>query len=290
MSENVCAGDSYDVEFSGGHKFRLYDRPGTFRVSRAGLALGDHLVGHLREHELGGRILDAGTGSGVIALLLRSMGATSIAATDICAAAVATARQNESENFGDSIVDFTHCDLFPGEETDSAPYDLIVFNPPGWRAPPGLLETELGEKFRSLNLDAMFYGDRVLLRFLQLLPEHLAENGRAIVGLNSLVGIADIIRRARAAHRSNNGPALHSQLLDRFEFPLMFYTDEWQEARASLVREFERGREEYAAHYVTRDDTIHWFYEITEMSVTPLPVPGGLPPLAGVAAHERTAG
>lgn len=261
-------GENYEVEFDRGHRFRLFDRPGTFRVSQAGLALGNHLVRNMREDEIGGRILDVGTGSGAIALLLRELGATSIAATDICESAVGTAAQNELENFGDSIVDFSHCDLFPrpAPGTDGR-FDLIVFNPPGWRTPPGFLEAGLAEKHRSLNLDAMFYGDSVVLRFLKLLPDHLTENGRAIIGLNSLIGIADIARRSRSAHQSRDGSTMHSRLLETFEFPLMFYTEEWLEARSYLLSEFERGREEYAATYVTKGDTIHWFYEITEVTV-----------------------
>lgn len=265
------AGETYDACFDLGHRFRLYDRPGTFRVSQASLALGDHLIHNLRESELAGRILDIGTGSGAIALLLRGMGATSVAATDISASAVSTAKQNELENFGDSIIDFCHGDLFPGSTAGHQElFDLIVFNPPGWRTPSELLKAELDEKHRSLDLEAMFYGDSVLLRFLQQLPEHLSDNGRAIVGLNSLIGIADIIEGSQSTHRPSGGFTIHSRLLERIEFPLFFYTDEWLEVRNSLLAQFERGRQEYAATYVTKGDTIHWFYEITEVTVKEL--------------------
>ena len=253
----------YDACFELGHRFRLYDRPGTFRLSQAGIALGDHLVRNLRPSEITGRVLDIGTGSGAIALLLRRMGATSVAATDISASAVATARQNELANFGDAVIDFRHSDLFPSPDNGHRTrFDLIVFNPPGWRTPSDRLKAKLDEKRHSLDLEAMFYGDSVLLRFLEQLPEHLADNGRAIVGLNSLIGIADIIGRG--------GSTLGSRLLERIEFPLFFYTDEWREMRSCLLAQFERGRREYAARYVTRGDTIHWFYEITEVTVPEL--------------------
>ncbi|MEU0544250.1 class I SAM-dependent methyltransferase [Nocardia sp. NPDC005978] len=261
----------YEAVFDGGHRFRLLDRPGTFRLSRAGLALGNHLRANLRPAEIGGRILEVGTGSGAIALLLRDMGATSIAATDICAAAVESARQHEVANFGDSIIDFEHCDLFPRNDSgENERFDLIVFNPPGWRTPPGLAESGLAELDGTLNLDAMFYGDSVVLRFLQQLPDHLTENGRAVIGLNSLIGIADIADRAASAHRARTGSAIHSRVLESCEFPLMFYTEEWARVREFLLTEFERGRREYAATYVTKGDTIHWFYEITEVTVEPL--------------------
>ncbi|GAA2425354.1 class I SAM-dependent methyltransferase [Streptomyces macrosporus] len=266
VSELAC--ETYEACFDLGHRFRLLDRPGTFRVSRAGLALGDHLVRNLRESEIAGRILEIGTGSGAIALLLRNMGAKSVTAIDISASAVSTAKQNELENFGDSVIDFWHGDLFPGSETGKEElFDLIVFNPPGWRAPSELLKAELDRKQSSLNLEAMFYGDSVLLRFLQQLPEHLADNGRAIVGLNSLLGISDIFDASRSTHRPRDKSTLHSRLLERIEFPLLFYTDEWLEMRNSLLAQFEQGRQEYAATYVTKGETIHWFYEITEVTV-----------------------
>jgi len=257
----------YEVAFDGGHRFDLADRKETFRVSQAGLTLGNHLVRNIREGELTGRILDIGTGSGAIALLLRAMGATDIAATDICATAVATAGQNEVRNFGASIIDFTHGDLFPDDADEGRPFDLIVFNPPGWRTPSARLQAVLDQRRGSLNLKSMFYGDSVLLRFLEQLPRFLASGGRAIVGFNSLVGIPDIIGRSRARSREPADPVVDFQLLKRSEIPIMFYTEEWAEIRGSLLEEFERGREEYSATYITRNDTIHWFYEITELTV-----------------------
>lgn len=278
------ADETYDACFGRGHRFRLFDRPGTFRLSQAGVAFGDHLVDNLRESEINGRILDVGTGSGAIALLLRDLGATSIAATDISASAVTTAARNEIENFGDSLIEFSHNDLFPrGEAGEEKRFDLIVFNPPGWRSPSEPVRAQLNERNRSLDLEAMFYGDSVLLRFLQQLPAHLAENGRAILGLNSLIGIADIFRRSRSTHRPPDGSTIDSRLLERVEFPLLFYTEEWRQVRGSLLAQFERGREEYMAVYVSRGDTIHWFYDITEVTVTPSAASSPLPP-----ADERS--
>jgi release factor glutamine methyltransferase len=271
MTEGEPGWKTYEARFDAGHRFRLLDRPKTFHVSQAGLALGNYLVRNLRESEIAGRILEVGTGSGAIALLLRDLGATSIAVTDISASAVSTARENELENFGDSIIDFWHSDLFPGPRRGPRErFDLIVFNPPGWRAPSDRLKAELDGKQHALDLEAMFYADSVILRFLQHLPEHLADNGRAIIGLNSLIGIADILGRSQSTHWSEGDVAIHPRLLQRIEFPLLFYTDGWLEVRDSLLAQFEQGRDEYAATYATKGDTIHWFYEITEVTVKEL--------------------
>lgn len=276
-------GGTYEARFDLGHGFRLFDRRDTFHVSQAGIALGNYLVHNLRDGEISGRILEIGTGSGAIALLLRSMGATSIAATDISGSAVATARQNELANFGDALVDFRIGDLFADGEPRQR-YDLIVFNPPGWRAPSDLLKAELLGRASPLGLEAMFYGDSVLLRFLQQLPEHLADGGRAVIGLNSLIGIADVFDCLRSTQKPRGGRALRSQLLERVEFPLHFYTDEWREVSDFLLAQFERERREYAATYISRGETIHWFYEITEVTVQAL--------TAGVQmvsqSHERS--
>ena len=260
--------ETYDACFGAEHQFRLFDRRGTFRLSSAGLAMGNYLADNLTAQELGGRVLDIGTGSGAIALLLRRMGARSITAVDICASAVATAMENEIENFGNSAINFQHADLFPDAPgSKSEPCDLITFNAPGWRAPSQILKAALKSGARSLDLNAMFYGDRVLLRFLQQLPGHMTENGRAIVGLNSLVGIGDIVNRSRSTHRPKCNSKLNMRLLKRVELPLLFYTKEWLEVRDSLLEFFEQGRDEYSARYVTEGDTIHWFYEITEVTV-----------------------
>lgn len=74
---------TYDVYFGLGHTFRLIDSPSVFKVSAAGLSLGYYLLRHLQRSEIHGRVLDMGTGSGVLALLLRDMGAQDIVASDV---------------------------------------------------------------------------------------------------------------------------------------------------------------------------------------------------------------
>ncbi len=253
-------GQTYSVDFGGDRTFTLEDRSDTFQVSPAGLALGRHLAQTLTPAELSGRILETGTGSGAIALLLRSLGARSITGLDISAGAIATARRNELANFGGSAIDFRQGSLFPESKTGPR-YDVIIFNPPGWRAPSPQLRAALRGS-PGLDLDAMFFADTTVLSFLKLLPQFLAVNGRAILGLNSLMGIADVLNRVKAEDQSS--PILEHQLLGRHEFPLVFYTQEWRRLQHQLISQFKRGRQEYSAVFVYREDVIHWFYEITE--------------------------
>jgi release factor glutamine methyltransferase len=263
--------DVYTAAF-GPHRLELLEQRQTFRVSSAGMALGNFLARELEEQEIGGRILDLGTGSGVIALLLRALGATSIAATDISPMAVETARRNELLNFSDSRIDFQHSDLFDSPNGPlTGPFDVIVFNPPGWRSPSAALKAQLDSCAGALDLDAMFYGETVLLRFLGQLGSHLAPGGRAIVGLNSLVGVSDILERSEAAFVKAGGSRLRLKVLERVELPLLLYTDEWATVRGDLLREFQSGESLYGARYVVRDEVLHWFYEITELTVVEPP-------------------
>jgi release factor glutamine methyltransferase len=265
VTDSRPAAGTYHVCFDGIRPFVLLDRPDTFRVSQAGLALGNYLLDYLRPDELSGRILDVGTGSGAIAMLMRELGAMSITATDICGRAVATARENEVANFDTPTIDYSCCDLFPERDGDGG-FDLIVFNPPGWRDPPKYFTSSEVATRRQLHLGAMFNGHSVLQRFLQQLPEQLSANGRAIVGFNSLVGIDDVIAGARTALVQSTGARIHTRVLARVQLPLMLYTSEWTHALGALLSSFEQGRSQYAATYVQTDDTIHWFYEITEIT------------------------
>lgn len=260
----------YEVYFGLGHLLQLFDRPNTFRMSDAGKSLGCYLVRAIGHSELQGRALDLGTGSGAIALLLRGLGFSSIVATDISAEAVDTARDNELANFRDQRIEFSQGDLFeplgPAGDDD---FDLVIFNPPGWRTPSEQLLSELGEQAGELDLEAMFYGDRVLKRFLSELPGRLREGGRAIVGMNSLVGIADIIEETRTL--SDGAGQLHFRLLERVELPLLLYTRGWRDSSDALKREFARVREQHRAVFLDDGESLRWFYEIVEVSVVRSP-------------------
>jgi ribosomal protein L11 methyltransferase len=74
----------------------------------------------------GSRILDLGTGSGVLALAARKFGARKIVATDFDADAVRTARQNEALNFTSLLIRWQRADVKKLRVT--ARYDLVLAN------------------------------------------------------------------------------------------------------------------------------------------------------------------
>ena len=260
----IQSGDKgiYSVYFGLGHQVKLRDRLGVFKVSLAGTALGGYLLKGLSQDELIGRLLDVGTGGGVLALLLRSMGAEDITATDVSGSAVRLAQENEVLNFEDSRVKYFSGDLFNGLPCQDR-YDTVIFNPPGWRTPsPNVLE-HLRRNSSDLDMapDAMFYGDDVLLRFLKELPTRLHSRGRAIVGLNSLVGIQDVLARYKASHSA--GSPLAFRLLERHTLPLLFYSSGRKQAEPFLREEFKDWRDRYGSAYtVDREGRLYWSYEV----------------------------
>lgn len=267
----VSTEHSYEAYFGLGNVLRLHDRPGVFKVSPAGLALGDYLVRSMDRRVLEeGTVLDMGTGSGALALLLRAMGARDILATDVSATAVKTAAENELLNFPDRRIVFSEGSLF---DCAGGRFDLVVFNPPGWRTPSPECQRELERSgFTDLSLSAMFSGEQVLLDFLLELPDHLTPSGRAVVGLNSMTGIRDVLE----LQRRRGGTALQLRMVERHGFPLFFYTEEWQLSRDVLAKEFRRWKEEYGAAFSTdTDGTLHWSYEIVEIRLTPAGRVGG---------------
>ncbi|HTD03296.1 MULTISPECIES: methyltransferase [Oxalobacteraceae] len=256
---------TYDTYFGMGHSIRLIDEPGVFKISPAGLALGNYMLKTLRDDELKGGCLDIGTGGGVLAILLRDMGAEDIVGTDISAAAVDLAIRNEMLNFGDNKISFAVSDLFYDLPNKLRKFGTVIFNPPGWRTPSDDLLKHLTaiDNTEELAPSAMFYGDRLLLDFLQELPSYLQENGRAIIGLNSLVGIKDVLMRYR--NKQCGACPLQFRLLERYTFPLLFYSEHWKKIASRLREEFSQWQERHQAAYsLDSKGNLYWSYELVE--------------------------
>ena len=120
----------------------------------------------------GKRVLDAGTGTGVLAFVLARAGAH-VVATDIEPRAVACARDNASRlGLGDRV-EVVEADLFPD---GGAPFDLVVSNPP-W----------LPDVARSPLERAVYDPEGSFLeRLLATAPQRLAPGGEAWVVISDL--------------------------------------------------------------------------------------------------------
>jgi release factor glutamine methyltransferase len=124
----------------------------------------------------GERVLEIGTGTGVIAIHCAKHGCH-VTATDKVAEALELARENAVQNTVE--VDLRKGDMF---EPVEGRYDVIIFNPPYLpTAPEDLTDSPL-----DTALDGGPDGTEVTVRFLEQLREHLAPEGRAYIVVSSL--------------------------------------------------------------------------------------------------------
>jgi methylase of polypeptide subunit release factors len=122
---------------------------------------------HLME---GNRVLDMGTGTGVLALLAVRLGAARVIATDSNPSAVANARLNiERLDLADKVEIRGPADLF--EPVQGELFDVILFNAPWIQGKPQTL-------YDTANYDP---GYRVLDGFLHGASEHLAPGGAILL-------------------------------------------------------------------------------------------------------------
>jgi len=127
-------------------------------------------------HEIDGlRVLDLGTGSGVLAILASKLGAGNVVATDISDRAIKIAKRNAEVNGVE--IDFRVGDLFSPVRGEL--FDLIICNPPMTPSPIQL------RRFTWGGVD----GRLILDRIIDEASSHLRRNGRLILPVISLVGI-----------------------------------------------------------------------------------------------------
>ena len=139
----------------------------------------------------GERVLEIGTGCGLLAILAAKAGAR-VVATDVNQAALECARVNTHAHGVANRIDFRLGNLF--EPVAKERFDLVIFNPP-------YLPIEPKEAFGTpldLAWEAGPDGRAVIDRFLNELPEYLAPNGRALFVQSSLANVKKTIRALEA--------------------------------------------------------------------------------------------
>jgi len=137
----------------------------------------------LKEARPSDRVLEVGTGCGIVSLFVKDV-AASVVATDISPHACRNARLNG--------VEAIRTDLFGGV---CGTFDLVIFNPPYLPTPPE-------ERLRSwLNraFDGGPTGRREILRFLGDVDRILAPGGRILTVISTLTGLEET-RRAFEEH------------------------------------------------------------------------------------------
>ena len=137
---------------------------------------------HIRELDLDGKkVLDMGTGSGIIAIEAAKSGPKVVAA-DINQEAIDFAREKAQKQDLDGEISFVQSNLFENVEGD---FDIILFNPPYLPGEKGVGDEEIwygGEKGIGVTRD-----------FLKSAREYVCENGQIVVIMSSHADWKDLI-------------------------------------------------------------------------------------------------
>lgn len=149
-----------------------YDRSQVYQPEADTYLLLDAALAEVRP---GDRVLEAGTGSGLIARELTKV--TSVVATEINPHAAISSRR--------AGVEVVRCNLF---DAICGMFDLVIFNPP-------YLPTEQHERiddWLEYALDGGKTGRVVIERFVQDLGRILSPGGRVLLLISSLTGPGEV--------------------------------------------------------------------------------------------------
>ncbi|MGK2948203.1 MAG: methyltransferase [Acidimicrobiales bacterium] len=123
----------------------------------SGVAFAPHLGALVAP---GARVLDLGTGCGILAAAAAQAGAAEVVATDIDERAVACARRNLADL---AVVDVRHGDLFAPVAGER--FDLVVVNPPYVIGPSDDLTYASPDLLERLGREVGRHTDRLVLGY-----------------------------------------------------------------------------------------------------------------------------
>jgi release factor glutamine methyltransferase len=150
----------------------------------------------------GDRVLEVGTGSGLVAAEIARI--TRVVATDISPHAVLCAAMDG--------VEVVRTDLFLGI---CGPFDLVLFNPPYLPTQP----EERMDDWLEYALDGGASGRAVIERFARNVGDVLAPGGRILLLISSLTGLHEV-QELFAGHAFSAGIAMQQAVEDEVLFVL----------------------------------------------------------------------
>lgn len=137
----------------------------------------------------GEKVLEIGTGCGIISVLAAEKGGD-VVATDISSKALKCARKNSKLQGIKEKIDFRKGDLFEPISTEEN-FDLIIFNPPYLPVRnKEKIETDL-----SLAVDGGKDGRMYIDRFLKEFENYLKKDGRVLLVQSSLAGKEETLKK-----------------------------------------------------------------------------------------------
>jgi release factor glutamine methyltransferase len=141
----------------------------------------------------GARVLDMGTGSGLLGIVAAKQGASEVVAVDINPHAVKCAKQNAQRNDAAGKLAFLQGDLF-APLAENVKFDLILFNAP-------YLPSERGEEESWLwrAWSGGITGRQVVDKFIAQAPRHLERDGEILLMQSNLAGVEETKARFQAA-------------------------------------------------------------------------------------------
>jgi release factor glutamine methyltransferase len=140
------------------------------------------------EVKKGERVLDLGTGCGILGILVANK-ADQVVAVDLNPYAIHCAKENSALNGVRNKMVFVQASLFTALNP-SAIFDLILFNAPYLPSDEGEDASWIGRAWAGGS-----NGREVVDRFISQAPAHLKPHGRVLVMQSTLTGVEETIDR-----------------------------------------------------------------------------------------------
>ena len=157
------------------------------------------------EAEAGERVLDMGTGCGILGILAAKK-ACSVAAVDVNPYAVRCARENAKLNNVRGKMSFIQGDLFtPLHEAEK--FDAILFNSPYLPADKSEADSWIGRAWAGGAT-----GRQIIDLFISEAPRHLKRLGRVLLMQSTLTDVDETLRRFARGH-------LNAKVVAEFSLP-----------------------------------------------------------------------
>jgi release factor glutamine methyltransferase len=147
------------------------------------------------EVKAGERVLDMGTGCGILGILTAKKASVAVA-VDVNPYAVRCARENATFNDVRGKMAFIQGDLFTTLR-EAAKFDLILFNAPYLPADEREPDSWINRAWAGGTT-----GRQIIDRFISEVPKHLRLSGRVLLMQSTLADVDETLRRFAKCHLS----------------------------------------------------------------------------------------